>query len=111
MFYIMGSAVLGSLVMTTANGSQAAKSVQHGLLRWTDRISDADRLYIMKRRYGNEPEAIQKFRMSNPQQAEHMFPEDLTVLDPKDFTTDGFLVCLHLHASTMEHLQQALQQI
>lgn len=83
--------MLGSLLVTMANGSKAAASAQNGLQRWTDLLSDSTKEAIMARQYGNSPEAMQKFKAAHPEKAAQMFPEGPP--DASKFTTDGFLVC------------------
>ena len=92
MFYVAGSAQYGTVVLTTASGSQAAESAQKDLKRWTDRLTPAERHAIMTRRYGNTKDALDKFRESNPEQAEQLFPDDVSRLSAADFNTKGFLV-------------------
>lgn len=95
MFYVFGSTEIGSFVLTTANGSQAAASAQLGLQRWTDNLPDAMKEAIIARRYGNSPAAVEKFKQGseeNKMQASTMFPTDSTDFTADRFTTDGFLV-------------------
>lgn len=92
MFYIFASAVTGTLLVTAANGSKAADSVQAGLQRWTDKIDDETKLAIMKMHYGSSEKAVQKFRKASPQEAAKIFPVDQSELVPQKFTGEGFLV-------------------
>lgn len=92
MFYVAGHPSLGSMILTTANGSLSSKSAQHGLKRWTDRISADERLRIMELKYGNTDEAVEKLREKNPTLAATLFPPDVTSLKAEDFDIQGFLV-------------------
>lgn len=103
MFYVAGSARFGTIVLTTANGSQAADSVQRGLQRWPDRLDDKDKVAIIKRRYGNTSEAIDKFRLSNPEEAQDLFPEDMSEVDATNFNTQGFLVSYFTISECLAH--------
>lgn len=94
MFYIFGCAALGTFMVTAANGSKAASSVQAGLQRWTKKLDDNTKLEIMRMRYGSSEKAVQKFRQADPQKAARIFPADKRLLVAKDFTDEGFLVCV-----------------
>lgn len=90
MFYAFGSAALGSLVLTTANGSKAAKSAQEGLQKWTDDAPPAVKEEIMRNNYGNSPQAMQKLKAAHPLKYAELFPDG--PVDAKNFREEGFLV-------------------
>lgn len=92
MFYVAGSAKLGSMVFTSAKGSQAAPSCQAGLNVWTDRVSDGKKMHIMRHRFGCTEQAITKYKQAHPVKAAKLFPDDKSQLDVRNFNTDGFLV-------------------
>lgn len=89
MFYTLGSAALGSLVLITANGSKAAETAQGGMKKWTDDIDDGLKLEIMRLQYGNPPDVLQKFKKGNPEAYKRIFEAPLEV---EYFTEEGFLV-------------------
>lgn len=97
MFYVFGHAVLGCLLLTTANGSQAGNNVQTGLLRWTDTLSPAVKRSIMQNKYGCCDEVVEELREKNPVKAEELFPADPSKLHEDNFNPQGFLVRLLQH--------------
>ena len=90
MFYAIGSAALGSLVLTTANGSKAAESAQEGLPKWTVDVPPAEKEAIMRDNYGNSPESMQKLKAADPEKYAKLFPDG--PIDIRNFTEEGFLV-------------------
>lgn len=90
MFYAFGSAAHGSHVLTTANGSKAAKSAQEGLEKWTDTIPRAVKEVIMRDNYGNSPQAMQKLKAAHPQKYAELFPDG--PVDASNFREEAFLV-------------------
>lgn len=89
MFYTLGSAALGSMVLITANGSKASANAQGGMTKWTDDIEDDLKLYIMRMKNFNPPDVLQKFKKANPVAYARIFDAPLEV---GNFTEDGFLV-------------------
>ena len=90
--------MLGSMVATLANGSQAAARVQKGLMHWCDHISKEMKRWIMRQSYGNHPDSVEKLRKSDKQKdkdfAATHFPGDDGQLDPEQFSARAFLVCI-----------------
>lgn len=111
MFYVFGAAALGALLHTTANGSKAASSVQAGLERWTDKLSDSSKVSIMQNNYGASDAAVQKFREACPEKAEELFPTDQSKVVASNFTEQGFLVChlQHVFYNLFEFVQLICQ--
>lgn len=94
MFYVFGSTLLGSLLHTTANGSQAASSVQAGLQRWTDDLRDSAKVSIMRDNYCSCDDSVDQLRKKQPEIAAQLFPADKSGLQASDFNVQGFLVRL-----------------
>ena len=100
-FYVFGCAMLGTMVATLGTGSAmsnkkktGAKGAQYELPTWCDRLPESWKLWIMKRRYGNEEAAIEALKKIKEEKkfADTHFPDDRSKLNAKHFSVRAFLV-------------------